>query len=344
MAKRVRVSDNGSNWYTLPGNKAELMNEAGEIVDTIFGQDFSSGQPGLIGWNIEANALYKGYSGYLAKLYKTGTPTSMTDEAMSVVSGKTYEVTADAKRCFDRNAALTFEDNSVAVDPSDIESIDHLFGRVTFTSGYSVSGPITVTGNYLPMANVGTAKEFTLTQTAQTIDETDFATAQANDGHRKFGYGLKTVALELKGIYSAGNNFKDLLISRSEIIVEVNPDGSGLSRCRGFFKPMQTGQSGDVGDLENESINFSLAVPDDEDVVLPFKWLHASGTTLNTAVQKCIAAWENKSLIEVQYLPDGTNGIGGDAVVTDLTLSGGLEVMNDFTVKLQGSEEYEAVP
>lgn len=344
MAKRVRVSDDsGSNWYTLPGNKAELMNEAGEIVDTIFGQDYSSGFPGLIGWSVEANALYKGYAGYLAEIYKTGTPTAMSDEAMELVAGKTYQVTASAKRCFDRNAALAFEDGGTPITSGNIESIDYLFGQVTFASGYTPTGAITVDGNYLPMANIGTAKEFTLTQTAQTIDETDFATAQGNSGHRVFGYGLKTVALELKGIFNATNAFRALLASRAEVIIEINPDGNDLSRCRGFFRPMQTGQSGDVGDLESETINFNLSVPDDESVMLPFKWLHGA-TTLNQSVRKCLAAWEAGDHIDVQYLHDGTNGAVGEAVITDMSLSGGLEVMNDFTVKFQGSGQLTAVP
>lgn len=344
MAKRVRVSDDaGSNWYTLPGNTAELSSEAGEIDDTIFGQNFGSTQSGLIGTTINANALYKGFAGYQAKIMKSGTSTLMTAEAMSLVSGKTYQITAATKRLFDRTASLIVYDNAVD-HTADVESIDYLFGRVTFASAYTPTGPITITANYLPLAVVGCINEFTLTQTANAVDNTCMDTAQANDGHRTFEYGLKTVNLEANGIYKSANGFLALLQDREELVIEINPDGQGLTVARGFFKAVNTGQSGDVGDLEEESITFNLSVPDQESVLLPFKWLIATASTLSAAIKKCIAAWENADEIMVAYLPDGTNGIEADAIITDLTLSGGLEVMNEFTANFQVTGETAAHP
>lgn len=345
MAKRIRVSDDaGSNWYTLPGNSAELSNEAGEIDDTIFGQDFGSTQTGLIGWSISANGLYKGFAGYAAKILKAGTPTQMTGEAMSVVTGKTYQITNSAKRTFDRNQAITVKDNGSPVSASNIESIDHLFGRVTFVSGYSVVGSITVDAYYLPLAQVGKANGFTLSQTANANDNTDYETAQGNSGHRTYTYGLKTVSLDVSGIYDATNGFVALLRARTELIIEINPDGNSKSVARGYFKPVNTGQSGDVGDLESETITFNLSVPDDETVQVPFKWLHADDTTLNTAVIKALTAWEANTTLLASYLPNGTTGFSGQALITDITLSGGLEVMNEFTIGFQGSGLPAAFP
>lgn len=342
MAKRIRVSDDdGSNWYTLPGSSGELTSEAGELDDTIFGQDFSSTFPGINGWTINANAKYKGYAGYQVKILKSGSSTLMTTEAMSLVSGKTYQVTSSAKRMFDRtNATFNVFDNAVNKN-AEIESIDYLYGRVTFKSSYTVTGPVTITTNYLPQAVVGCANEYTLTQNANSVDNTCIDTAQANGGYRTFEYGLKTVSLELNGIYKAANGFQALLDARAELIIEVNPDGNSKAVARGFFRAVNTGQSGDVGDLEQESITFNLSVPDQESVLLPFKWLIASDATLNTSVQKAIAAWEDAELIKVAYLPDGVDGVMGDAVITDLTLTGGLEAMNEFTVNFQGSDALE---
>ena len=135
MAKRVQISDDdGSTWYTLPGNSGELSQDAGTIDDSIFGQEFSSGQAGAINWSINANAIYKGYSGYVAKILKNGSSTSMTAEAMTLVSGKTYKITNAAKNVWDRTATWIVYGNAVAIDPSNIQSIDYLFGRVTFKS------------------------------------------------------------------------------------------------------------------------------------------------------------------------------------------------------------------
>lgn len=346
MAKRVRISDDGgTSWYTLPGNTAEISNEAGEIDDTVFGQDFSSSQTGLIGWTISANALYKGFAGYVAKILKPGSTTAFTTEATTQVgSTKTYFITDRTKSVWNRNMTLSVIDDGTPVAASNIQSIDFLHGYVTFIPGYTVDGAVTVTGNYFPMQVVGCSNAFTLTQTANAIDETCMDTASQNDGHRIFDYGLKTVSLDLTGIYKPANGFQALLAARTELVIEVNPDGASKAVARGWFKAMNTGQSGDVGDLEQETITFNLSVPDDDRIPFPFKWRFANDVTLNVSVQKCIESWEDSELIDICYLPDGSTGVQGEAVITDLTLSGGLEVMNEFTVNVQGSDELSAYP
>ncbi len=344
MAKRVRLSADGTNFFTLPGNTAELNNEAGDIDDTIFGQDYSSTQSGLINWTVSANSLYKGFAGYVAKILKTGTSTPFTTQAMSLVSGRTYRITDVTKNIWDRNTTLTVFDNAVAVNASNILNVDYLFGRVTFAAGYTVTGPVTVTGASLPKLVVGCVNSFTLTQTANPIDNTCMDTAQANSGRRTFEYGLKTVSLDLTGIYKVANGFIDLLESRAELVIEINPDGSNLTVGRGFFKPVTTGQSGDVGDLEQETITFNLSVPDNDILAYPFHWVHDVTSTLNQAVRIALDAWESNTFVDVQYLPDGTTGKQGEGIIVDMTLSGGLEAMNEFTVNIQGSGALTDVP
>lgn len=338
MAKRVRVSDdNGSTWYTLPGNTAEITNESGDIDDTIFGQAYKSSEQGLIGWQVTANAFYKGFAGYVADIKKIGVSTAMTDEAMSVESGLIYQIDAASKQIWDRNTALDIEDNNVNVDAADIEWVDYLFGRIKFVDGYTPAGAITVGGNYFPTANIGKANGFTLTQTAESIENTDFNTAQGNGGFRTFEQGLKTVALELEGIFTPDNGFVEALLAREDIIVEVNPDGQGRSVARGFFKYASQSQSGDVGALEEERVSLRLNVPDEENNLYPFAWRHSITTTLNQGVQLLLTAWQAGTVVDVQYLYDGFDGYRGDAYVTEMTLSSGLEEMNTFAVTLQGS-------
>lgn len=344
MAKRIRVSiDSGSTFITLPGNTGELKNDAGNLDDTIFGQDFSSTQTGLINWTVSANALFKGFAGYVATIKAGGTPTSFTDEAFTLVSGKTFKISNAVKNMWSRGVKPTFKDNAVAVIDADILSIDYLFGRVTFTSGHSVTGPITGSGSYVPSAAIGCTNAFTLSQKANANDVTCMTDAQTNNGNREFDYGLKTVSLELKGIYKAADAFLTALKNRAEVIIEVNPDGTGKSIARGFFKPLSTDFSGKVGDLEASTVMYNLSVPDDALVPYPFQWLHTA-TTLNTGVVNCLTSWEGSDIVKVQYLPDGTNGFSGDAVITDISLSGGLEAMNEFTVNFQGSGDTTAVP
>lgn len=347
-AKRVRVSDDsGATWHTLPGNTAELSNEAGDLDDTIFGQLFKSTQPGLLQSQVTANGLYKGFAGYVVDIYKQAdTSSAMTDQAMNLVSGKTYEVTDATKRIMDIGVATHFEHNSgVTINPTNIESIDYLFGRVTFISSFTPTGSVTATGAYFAKTQLAGSRTFTLTMTADAVDNTTIPSAQGNDGYRGFQQGLKTVSLEIGGVYALSNGFQAALVARERLIIEVNPDGNEKSIARGYYRYTREGQSGNVGALEEETITLALAVPDEDDLLLaPFYWRDASDTTLNVAMQKCMAAWQSGAAIGVQYLWNGTEGYQWSAIVTSMTLTGGLEAMNAFAVTFMNNGAATSVP
>lgn len=343
MAKRIQISPNsGANWYTFPGDKGELHDDATAIKDTTFGQDFASDQTGMINWHITTNGLYKGFAGYVAKVKKSGTPTTFTAEATTLLSGRDYQVTNPIKQIWDRTTPVVVHDGATLLVETTDYTVDYLFGIVTLVN--APAGAVTVSGKYLPMTQVAKANSFTLTQTANALKTSVYETAQANGGYESYEYGLRTVSLSLKGIYASSNGFRALLAARSELIIEINPDGSSLSVARGFFKPMATSQTGNVGELEDQTLNFSLAVPFQDDISIPFDWTFAAGSTLARAVREAIIAWQAGTLTHVNYLSNGTTGTQGAAVITDLTLTGGLDAMNDFAIKFQGSDAPVAFP
>lgn len=340
-SKIIAVSDDDITYHTLPGSSGDLNADASSADDTTFGAAFNSSQSTIVTWTASANAYYKGFAGYVANFKKTGTTTAFTGEAMTLVSGKTYKITDATKNIFDRTVALTVYDNAADVT-AQVESVDHLFGRITFLGTYTVTGAVTIDGSYLPTTSVGTAKDYTLTMNADSVDTTSFAVAKANGGYSTFVPGLKTVSVDASGFYALSNGFRTLVNSRAEVIVEINPEGSNLSTARGFFKATSTGQSGDAGGNESETITFELAVPQSDtnvtkNVVTPFKWLHESTTTLHTSLQKVLTAWENGSLVYVKYLSDGLAGDKGQAVITDCSLSSAIDGVAEFSVSFQGS-------
>ncbi len=338
-AKVVQVSDDAKvSWNTLPGGTGEFNDNADQIDDTIFGHTFVSNEAGLITFTTNANALYKGFAGYVAKILRPGTPVISDGEAMSLVSGKTYDIDASTKTVWDRSDPVVVYDNAIDVTATEVESIDYLFGRVTFKSSYTVNTPVTVDISHFPMVQLGKGRSFTLTQTAAPIDTTDFETAQGNTGYKTFLPGLRTVALELGGVYDVTSGLRADLIARTELIIEINPDGNGLSVARGFFRAATEAQSGNVGDLEVESTTFVLNVPDDPLLFLPFTWLHDPLTTLSQAIQITLTAWIDQVLIHARYLYDGVNGNEGAVMVADVSLTGGLEVMNEYAANFQGSD------
>lgn len=334
MAKKIQVSDDsGVNWYTLPGSEGELTREAGQIEDTIFGQTFTSNDRGLITWSVTANAVYKGYVGYKASLKKQGSSTAFTGEAATLVSGKRYKIADATKNMWNRAVAISVFDGVTNVT-AQVEAINYLFGEIVFKASYTVLDAITITGAYFPLTSLAKANSYTLTQTAAEIPTGYFDLVQSNGGYMTHDPGLRVVGLELTGIFDAAAAVSAALLTGTELIVEINPDGAGKSRARGFFRATNAGQSGDVGALEEETFSLSLNVP--EGVEFPFAWAHTVDTPIPTAVRKLLNAWSNETKLDVRYLSDGITGQEGTAIVTDVSLEGSMDAMNVFSVTLLG--------
>jgi hypothetical protein len=356
MAKVINLSDDaGVTQYPLPGSEGSFSSEAEAIDDTVLGQTFQSSEIGLTGWSISGNGIFKGFAGYVADIMKFGTPTTFTNEAMSLVSGETkiYQIDDPTREVWNRDTATTFRDATVTIPEANIVNVDYLFGRVELTA--PAGGAVDATGEYMVRESIGRANTFNLTMTAEAIDETDFATAQGNTGTRVFQPGLRTVALELGGIFSATENAKADLAARSELIVEIDPAGDGLAVARGFFKFATVAQAGAVGALEEETLNLALTVPvgsavNAMAVDTPFNWAFDPTSTLSAAIQVAITSWiAEDNTVEVQYLPLGAvgqsplDGVEGKVVFTDISLSGGLSNMNTFVMEMQGTDVFNVV-
>jgi len=343
MSKVIRVSDDsGSNYYSLPGPDGSFQANGDQLDDSILGQTFASGLTGLIDWSIVGSAYYKGFAGYNAVMKKSGTATATTGEAMSVVTGKTYRIDDSAKEVWSTTATLTVYDDGSPVSTANIESIDYLFGMVTFDSGYTIVGSITVDATYYPMSTFGCARDFTLTQSVNAFDTSCYPVVQSNGGYRTHEAGLRTVNLELNGIFQASDAWQTALAAREAIVIEVNADGNGKSTARGWFRQTSSNQEGQVGDNEMESVSFVLSVSDPD--IVPFSWDHASDTTLSYAVQVVLNSFESQVDILAQYLYDGTNGYGGTVVVSECSLASSIDDMNSFSVTLMGDGAFTAVP
>lgn len=347
-AKIIAVSADDSTYYTLPGSTGELMRQAGALEDTIFGQTFKSMQPGVIGWQIQSDAYFKGFPGYVCAIKKKGSTTGMTTEACTLVSGKTYQINATTKRVVDRAVTINVFDNAVNRN-AEVLNFNYLTGEVTFKASYTVVGPVTITGSYFPMISLGKYTSFTLNQTAVAIKDSDIPEMQANGGVDTYrSGGLREVSLQLPAVFAAADAWDTELTSREEYIIEVNPDGAGSHVARGFFKLFDDKQNGNVGALEEETLQFNLFVPiasaSQFEATTPFQWIHAPGGPIPNAVKTCLDAWEAQTSLFVKYLHDGTNGWKGEAVITNVTLQGGLDSVNQFTVSLQGSGERTDLP
>ncbi len=206
--------------------------------------------------------------GFLTNVNKGGTPTSMTDEAMSLESGNTFVIDDSTKAVFDRDTTPTFEDNGVPISAGDILSVNFLFGKVTFTA--SKTGPITVSGNFIPIAKVAGANTFNVNMSTNVLVDTEFD----NDGFQTKFPGLIDVVIGLERFDDLSKAFFDILNNREEVLIDIRLGGdSSGSLVRGWFIAESDNHSGDITALETEGLSFQLDSEGDGANEKTFSWI-----------------------------------------------------------------------
>lgn len=339
-SKVVQISDDNTTWYRLTSGTAELTVTNESVDDSVLGQTYASAFSSLATWELSADNIFKGVAGYEVDILKTGTPTATTGESMSLVSGLTYETTTASRNLWDYNATTTIYDDGVAVDAADIESINYLLGRVTFVSGYTVTGPITADFSYMAVSSYGCFTSMTLTQTQDANDDTCFQDARTNGGMRQNVAGLRTVSLSASGYKRSGFDPISELLARDILVLEIRADGNAYSKARGYFQISSAAPfGGSVGENPTTSVDFTLYVPSADFV--PFTWTHdLVNTTLNQAVLLALTAYADQTNLFVRILPNGTSdltgGWTGEVVVTDLSLESSVDGVSVFTFNCAG--------
>jgi gamma-glutamyltranspeptidase len=97
-------------------------------------------------------------AGNAADIYiATGSGTAMTGEAVTSLGGGVYQITDTAKRAINPNAAVTVLDG-VSTVPKANYQIGWASGKITLTNGYTAGGTITITAEYLTLAQAAQAR------------------------------------------------------------------------------------------------------------------------------------------------------------------------------------------
>lgn len=180
-------------------------------------------------------------SGRVVTLKAGGTSTAMTTEA-TTDSGdhKVFQITSAAKRAIDPDAAV-----SVFVSGDEIAdalySVDYAHGVITFEDEYGgeSAGPVTVTGNFLPLLTIAHCKSAKITgprpvfaDSTQIGDTAPRVTEIAKECSIELVHISKPVYVD-DPIYSFDQIYSDSL----PVFVEADMSGAGTAGLvlRGWF-------------------------------------------------------------------------------------------------------------
>lgn len=207
-------------------------------------------------------------AGYKSTVKINGTSTSITDMPTTALTGNKFEITDASKRTLDRNVPVIVKLGATTL-ASTLYTIDYLFGSVTIPS--YTTGSVTIGGAYFPTSKIAGISTYTVNLSNEIQDNTDLTGAQINGGYRTKTYGLNNVSVTIDRFYDITNYFKDEILNRKQVILDISPSDSSTDILKGWFILEKDDNSGDAGSLETESLIFQL----DGNIDTSFSWRKA---------------------------------------------------------------------
>ena len=192
-------------------------------------------------------------AGYSSTISINGISTAFTNEATNDLGNNAYQIADVSKQVFDLDVPVVVEDAGLLVPDSQYE-VDYLFGIITFL--LARTGPITISGNFVPTKPIIGANSVTLNETVEELNSTSFDETNENGGYSTFVMGLLDATVTIESYLSLDNNFRGIMTDRSRVLVEIKIPNSNL--YRGWFLLQSDGLSINVNDLITESLNFRL--------------------------------------------------------------------------------------
>ena len=190
-------------------------------------------------------------AGNAADIYiATGSGTAMTGEAVTSLGGGVYQITDTAKRAINPNAAVTVLDG-VATVPKANYQIGWASGKITLTNGYTAGGTITITAEYLTLAQAAQAFEWSYDSEVVTEESQTFG-----DTWKERTLVMKSGTVSFQRFYNDAYFANTNLGSYYVLYLYTNLTGNDRFMAAGHMS--STGITSGENELIKENVSFAL--------------------------------------------------------------------------------------
>lgn len=200
-------------------------------------------------------------AGYTCSVKVSGTATALSGEATDLSAlNAVATITDKSKRVIDPSALVYVYDNG-NLQTVGTYTVDYLFGVITKNTG-SFTGPVVVTGYYLPILTIASATGFSLSFTANLLDESLF---NSSTSHRRKMTGLLSMSGSISGLDDLRTDvdpggatqtvLADFLAGTTRLLSVVFNDANATAiRCWAKFKALK--EDAAVDDLIKVTLEF----------------------------------------------------------------------------------------
>lgn len=196
---------------------------------------------------------------YATLIYSVGAPVVINNEPMTDLGSFVFQITDAARRLLSPDTVIScYLDAGGEVE---IKQVDYFNGTVTLFS--DPGDDVVLDGAFVTKALISGSKSYSFELLGDVLEDTSFNKAQGNGGYKTRCYGLNDVTISLDRYDDASHKFKEHKRNREKVYIELLP-GGGPSSLKGWFVMETSSNSGEVGGLEEESLNFNLASNDNQ--------------------------------------------------------------------------------
>lgn len=201
-------------------------------------------------------------AGKKVKLKATSSAVAFVDEACSTSDNTTYQITDIAKRIWSPTATITVKDSAVPTVES--FTINRLKGTITF--GSASARTITVSGDYLPSADILEAFDYSLDLSANNEQDSAFG-----DEWITREQTLKDVTGSFSQWRLVDNTMFDHLVNADQLVIEIFDDNTNPDPFLRLWCRLATDSlSASVDSLIEEAIDFEGTTDSDGRAVTTF--------------------------------------------------------------------------
>ena len=191
--------------------------------------------------------------GLIGSIYmSSGNSISFTDEATTNAGdNKTYTITDAVKRYFDPNSSLVVKVNDVIVTTG--FTIEYAGGVINFSASQGAN-PVTVTGKYFAVAEVGAFYNYKISLNRTVLDTTSFIPSGTDYGWETSSVGLKSYTASAEKFYIDSTINAQMIAGKNLVIVFYLNESTAI-RYEGYGFIDKQDISVDVKELIKETLN-----------------------------------------------------------------------------------------
>ncbi len=202
---------------------------------------------------------------YATEVYSAGAPVIINGEPTTSLGNGQFQISDASRRVLSPSHEVSAYDDQG--DPLKINKLYLATGVIEVDGAPSV---VTIDGAFVTLSLFAGSKSYSYELNGDVLETTSFDFTSQNGGFRTRCYGLEDITVSISRYDDLARQFALSKLNRESVYLEIRI-GGGAEILQGWFAVENSSLSGDIGSLEEESLNFMpISISNQEAIPVSF--------------------------------------------------------------------------